>query len=130
MSNELDDLYENGIAQMRKQLGPHADQYLKPIYEMAPFFEKINVEFPYGSIYTREDKLDLKTRQLATVAALTVLGHSGTQLKLHLNASLRCGATKEEVIEVICQMVSYCGFPLATQALMVAREVFSEPEEK
>ncbi len=53
-----------------------------------------------------------------------MLGHSLPQLKLHVQAALRCGATREEVIEIITQMIAYCGFPAATNALLVAQQAF------
>lgn len=123
MSNER---YEKGMQQMRKQLGPEADNYVKAIHEISPEFARINVEFPFGDLYTREQALDLRTREIATVAALTVQGSSLPELKVHLKAALNCGVTKDEIIEVITQMIAYCGFPAATNALMLAKEVFKE----
>ena len=45
---------------------------------------------------------------------------------MHIDAALRCGASREEVIEVIIQMIAYCGFPAATNALMTAQAVFDD----
>ena len=87
---------------------------------MAPEFAWVNVTFPFGELYTR-DVLDLKTRELCTVAALTVQGSSLPQLKLHVSAALRCGASRDEVVEIITQMIAYAGFPAATNALMTLR---------
>jgi len=47
-------------------------------------------------------------------------------MRIHLRAALNCGASRMEIIEVITQMIAYCGFPAATNALMCAREVFEE----
>ena len=71
-----------------------------------------------------ESVLDIKTRELCTIAALTVQGFSLPQLKIHIEAALRCGATQAEIVEVITQMLAYGGFPAATNAIMVAKEVF------
>ncbi len=117
------ELYEKGLQQMRKQLGPKADDYVAAIAEISPEFARINVEFPFGELYTRP-QLDLRTRELATVAALTVMGHSQPQLAVHIQAALNCGATREEILEIILQMLAYCGFPAATNALMTAKKVF------
>ena len=65
-----------------------------------------------------------KTKELCTVAALTVRGDSLPQLKLHIECALRCGASKEEIVEVITQMILYGGFPVATNAILTAKEVF------
>lgn len=123
----MSDRYEKGLESMRQHLGPKADEYVEAIREVAPLFAKVNVEFPFGDLYGDEQSvLDQKTRELATVAALTVQGFSLPQLKVHVDAALRCGASKEEIVEVITQMTAYCGFPAATNAIMTAKAVFQE----
>ena len=84
--------YQRGMNEIRKQLGPMADSYIEKIKALAPEFAWVNVTFPFGELYTR-DVLDLKTRELCTVAALTVQGFSLPELKLHIHAALRCGAS-------------------------------------
>ena len=120
--------YQRGMNELRKQLGPMADSYIEKIKALAPEFAWVNVTFPFGELYTR-DVLDLKTRELCTVAALTVQGFSLPELKIHIKAALRCGASREEVVEVITQMIAYAGFPAATNALMTAQAVFQETDE-
>ncbi len=115
--------YKKGIEEMRRHLGSKADEYVETIRKVAPKFAKVNVEFAFGDLYG-DETLDQKTRELATVAALTVQGFSIPQLKIHIDAALRCGASKAEIVEIITQMIAYCGFPAATNAIMAAKEVF------
>ncbi|WP_428658960.1 carboxymuconolactone decarboxylase family protein [Reyranella sp.] len=117
--------YQRGMAEIRKQLGPMADSYIRNIKALAPEFAWVNVTFPFAELYTR-DVIDLKTRELCTVAALTVQGFSLPELKLHIKAALRCGASRAEVAEIITQMIAYCGFPAATNALMTMKAAFDE----
>jgi len=117
--------YRRGMAEIRKQLGPMADSYIRNIKALAPEFAWVNVTFPFAELYTR-DVIDLKTRELCTVAALTVQGFALVELKLHVKAAVRCGASRAEVTEVITQMIAYCGFPAATNALMTMKEAFDE----
>ena len=63
--------YQRGMTQIRKQLGPMADAYIRNIKALAPEFAWVNVTFPFGELYPRKT-IDLKTRELCTVAALTV----------------------------------------------------------
>lgn len=123
------ELYKKGMAEMRRHFGSAADQWIKSIKEIAPEFAKVNVEFPFGELYTR-DVLDDKTRELCTVAALTVQGFALPELKVHVKGALNCGATREEIVEVITQMIAYCGFPAATNGLLAAKEVIDEVDEK
>jgi 4-carboxymuconolactone decarboxylase len=80
--------------------------------------------FITGQMYARE-KIPHKTRQLATVAALTVLSRL-EELKLHTHAALNVGCTPEEVAEVIFQTAIYGGVPATNQALKVLRDVMKD----
>jgi len=116
-------LYRQGMQEMRHHLGAKADSLISKIEAISEEFARVNVEFPYGELYTR-DVLDDRVRELCTVAALTVQGFSSPQLKLHIEAALNCGVSREEVVEIITQMIAYAGFPAATNALLAANEVF------
>ena len=80
--------------------------------------------FITGQMYARE-KIPHKTRQLITVAALTVLSRL-EELKLHTHAALNVGCSPDEVAEVIFQTAIYGGVPATNQALKVLREVMKE----
>lgn len=82
--------------------------------------------FVSGRLYARE-KIPHQTRQLVTVAALTVLDRP-EELRLHLWAALNVGCTKEEITEVIFQMFTYAGMPVVNRALTVFRSVLEERE--
>lgn len=79
----------------------------------------------YGDLYARPG-LDLKSREIATVAALTALGNARPQLKIHIAAALNVGCTRTEILETIMQMAVYAGFPTALNGLFAAREAFSD----
>lgn len=116
--------YEVGIQLMNEVVGEsggHTRYFLKGI---APDFERFLVEFPFGDIYSRPG-LDLKSREIATIAALTALGYAIPQLKVHINGALNVGCTKEEIVEIMMQMAVYAGFPAALNGLNAAKEVFA-----
>ncbi len=117
-----------GLHEMRKHLGPEADEYVEKIKAISPAFAQVNVEFPFGDLYTR-GIIDDRVRELCTIAALTTQGYALPELRIHIRAALICGATCTEIIEVITQMIAYCGFPAATNALLSARDVFEELDE-
>ena len=48
------------------------------------------IEFGFGDEYSRPG-IDLKTRELATVAALVALGNARPQLEVHLHGALNVG---------------------------------------
>jgi len=55
----------------------------------------------------------MRTRQIATVAALTALGNAEPQLRWHIAAALNVGVSPEEIIETFYVMTVYAGFPRA-----------------
>ena len=121
--------FNDGMKEMRKHFGKVADSWIESIREISPEFAKVNVEFPFGELYTRS-VLDDKTRELCTIAALTVQGFSLPELKVHTVGALNCGASRDEILEVVTQMLAYCGFPAATNALKVVNEVFVDLDKK
>ncbi|WP_446387854.1 carboxymuconolactone decarboxylase family protein [Coleofasciculus sp. B1-GNL1-01] len=93
--------------------------------DISPDLMRFAIEFGYGDVLSRPG-LDIKLRQIATVAALTVLGDAQPQLKFHIQGALNVGCTRQEIIELITQMSVYAGFPKAINAMVVARDVFQE----
>ena len=121
--------FNDGMKEMRKHFGKVADSWIESLREISPEFAKVNVEFPFGELYTRS-VLDDKTRELCTIAALTVQGFSLPELKVHTVGALNCGASRDEILEVVTQMLAYCGFPAATNALQAVNEVFVDLDKK
>jgi 4-carboxymuconolactone decarboxylase len=80
--------------------------------------------FITGQMYARE-KIPHKTRQLISVAALTVLSRPD-ELRLHLHAALNVGCSAKEIAEVIFQTAVYGGMPATNQALKTLRSVLEE----
>jgi len=109
------------------KLNPDLEGILAERYDRAlPGFAKTLIEGAYGHFYAREG-LDLKTRQLATVAALTALGgQTAPQLKVNVEHALAAGANEREILEVILQMAAYGGWPAAINGLNAALEFFGE----
>jgi 4-carboxymuconolactone decarboxylase len=116
--------YEKGRQTIESIQGRSVEEIFKDLEDIAPDLSRFVVEFPYSEIYTREN-VDLKTREICTVAALTVLG-TVPQLKDHINAALNVGNSPTEVVEIIMQMSAYCGFPKAINGVIAAKEVFAE----
>ena len=116
--------YEKGKEVIESIQERTLEEIFKEIDDIAPDMSRFVVEFPYSEIYTRPE-VDLKTRELCTVAALTVLG-TIPQLKDHINAALNVGNSPEEVVEIIMQMSAYAGFPKAINGIAAAKEVFSK----
>ncbi len=117
--------YERGLEKLREIDGGAGERVLAGLAGIAPDFARYLVEFPFGDIYSRPG-LDLKSREIAVVAALTALGNAAPQLKVHIQGALNVGLTRDEIVEVIMQMAVYAGFPAALNGLAAAKEVFAQ----
>ncbi|MEG3224296.1 MAG: 4-carboxymuconolactone decarboxylase [Methanobacteriales archaeon Met13] len=118
-----EDRYQKGIKNL-KVMNPQSFKILEDnLKDIAPDLARYVVEFPYGDIYSRSG-LDLKTRELVTIASVTTMGCAQTQLKSHIKGALNVGCTKEEILEVLIQMAVYAGFPRAINGVLAAKEVF------
>jgi len=108
-----------------EQLNPDMEAVLEQRYgNLVPGIGESVVDYAYGQQYARPG-LDLKSRYLATIAALTALGNqTAPQLKVNIEGGLKVGLTQQEIVEVIWQMSLYGGFPAAINALNTALEVF------
>lgn len=118
------DRHEKGKSTLEDIQKRSVEEIFKDLDDIAPDLARFVIEYPYSEIYTR-DEVDLKTREICTVSALTVLG-TVPQLKEHINAALNVGNTPKEIVEIIMQMSAYCGFPKSINAVMAAKEVFAE----
>jgi len=122
------DRYHRGWEKLKEVDGEAGERVIESLKDIAPDFARYLIEFPFGDIYCRP-ALDLKSREIAVVAALTALGNVAPQLKVHINGALNVGCTRQEVIEVIMQMAVYAGFPAALNGLFAAKEIFKERDE-
>jgi len=115
---------ERGKRALAEIDGEAGHKVIAALADIAPDFANYVFEFSFGDIYSRPG-LDLRSREIATVAALTAMGTATPQLKVHIEAGLNVGLTKDEIIEVIMQMAVYAGFPAALNGLFAAKEVFA-----
>lgn len=109
--------------------GEAGHNVIAALADIAPDFATYVIEFPFGDIYSRPG-LDLRSREIATIAALTALGNASPQLKVHIHAGLNVGLSRDEITEVIMQMAVYAGFPAALNGLFAAKAVFAEADAK
>lgn len=117
-------LREIGTAKHAEIFGPGSAHWRAQFSQINPDAVDYLMKYCFGAYYCRPG-LDLKIRELCTVAALTVLGR-WPQLRSHIGGALRVGATKEEVTEVVLQMQNYGGWPVALTGLETAAAAFAD----
>ncbi len=100
------------------------DPGLNPVAEnVSEAFDLINATL-FGHIYQRET-LPSNVRSICTVAALIALDKPN-QLPGHITGALNYGWTKDQIVELITQMLFYGGYPACVNALNAAQKTFDE----
>jgi 4-carboxymuconolactone decarboxylase len=113
-----------GVKLRKKLNGKRFGKTSKVLVDEAPDLEQLVNEVLFGRIWSR-NTIDLRTRCVAVIAALTATGQR-PQLKNYLANAINVGVTREEIVEILQQLVFYIGLPPVTNALEVAQEVFRE----
>jgi len=115
---------DKGLELLHQVLGKErTDEVREAWSKLSPDFSRLVTDFAAGEVWSRPG-LELKTRSLITIAALTALGRPNG-LRLNIEMALNNGATRDEVLETILHMAVYAGFPACWEALVIADEVFS-----
>lgn len=117
--------YSRGMEMLKRIGGAGYDIPVHRLAQVAPDLARFTVEFAYGDILSRPG-LDLRLRQVATVAALMAHGSLQPQLKYHMTGFLNAGGEPAELVEMLFQAVAILGFPVAINAVGIVREIFRE----
>jgi 4-carboxymuconolactone decarboxylase len=125
----MTDRYQKGLEVLNSIDKDGAQRITEMLQDVAPDMAKFIIEFPYGDIYSRPG-LDMKTRELITIASLVTQGTASPQLKVHIRNALKVGCDRQEVVEVIIQTAVYAGFPAALNGLFAAKEVFANYQQE
>jgi len=119
--------FERGFAKLQEIDGEAGQRVIDSLADVAPDLARYVIEFPFGDVYQRPG-LDLRTRELITVASLTTQG-AIPQLRVHIHGALNVGCSPAEVMETIIQMAIYAGFPAALNGAFALKEVLAERME-
>ena len=83
--------------------------------------------YAFADIVSRPG-IDLRTREMLTVAMLSAMGTAQGQLEFHMRAALQTGVTRMELTEVVLQVSVYAGVPASMNAIAAAKAAFSAQE--
>lgn len=93
-----------------------------PWSDIAPRLTEISDTVLFDDIWQRPG-LGPRDRSLVTVASLIAL-YRHNELPFHVRKALENGVTRDEIIEVITHLAFYSGWPTASTALSVVRDIF------
>ncbi|MFM0643929.1 carboxymuconolactone decarboxylase family protein [Paraburkholderia bryophila] len=95
----------------------------KAFGDIAPALADYTDKVLFGEVWQRPG-LSPRDRSLVTVAGLVAMYRSN-ELPFHLGKALDNGVSRDELIELITHLAFYSGWPTASTALGIARQVFA-----
>ncbi|WAH59716.1 carboxymuconolactone decarboxylase family protein [Pseudomonas silvicola] len=124
----MSDNNKSGV-QMRRQVMGDAfvDRALGNATEFTQPLQDFVNEHAWGGVWNRGG-LELKTRSLITLAALTAL-KCPQELKGHVRGALNNGCTVDEIREALLHCAVYAGVPAAIDAFRAAQEVIDSYQQ-
>ena len=96
--------------------------------EFAPEFAHFNDDILFGENWNNSD-IDVKTRSIITVVALTSQGITDNSLKYHIMNAKNHGVSRKEMAAIITHVAFYAGWPKAWAVFNLAKEVYGEESE-
>lgn len=89
---------------------------------------EIILGFAFADVVSRPG-IDLKTREMLTVAMLASMGTASGQLDFHMRAAMNTGVSRQEIVEIVYQVAVYAGIPAAMNAIASAKKAFAKAHE-
>jgi 4-carboxymuconolactone decarboxylase len=123
---ETESLRERGLELLERLHGGHAGEAMvAEMRDVCPAFSDMTIDWAFGGVMARPG-LDLLTRQFVLIASCVTLGHAAPQLRAHVEAALKIGATKQQIVEVMLQLTFYAGGPAVRNSIMSVRDLLQE----
>ncbi len=113
-----------GAKKFAEIMGHPSEQMEKNFTDLAPDLATFILESVFGDVY-QDATLDNRTRMIVNVAALTAMGTAQPQLRNYLNAALRAGVSRQELVAIMVQLAAFAGVPAAINGVAACREVFA-----
>ncbi len=100
----------------------------KSFGDLAPELAKITDEVLFGEVW-ENPALSPRDRSLVTISCLISL-YRVNELPFHLERALANGVTPDEIIATITHLAFYAGWPCASAATGIARQVFANVQQE
>lgn len=121
--------FDTGMAVRRSILGDaHVDRAEASKSSFDEAFQTLITESAWGTVWA-SDGISNRERSMLTLALLAALGNF-EEIPMHIRATVRTGASKQDVLEAFQHVAIYAGVPRANHALKLARQTYTEMEQE
>ncbi len=123
----MPDRQSKGMRVRRAVLGDaHVDRAEATKTALDTPFQSLITNAAWGTVWA-SDAITRRERSMVTLALLAGLGNVD-EIPMHIRATTRTGASKQDVLEVFQHVAIYAGVPRANQALKLAKQTYEEME--
>jgi len=119
--------YRQGMATRRRVLGDaHVDRAEAATDAFDRPFQTLIAEAAWGTLWA-DDTIPLRERSMLTIALLAAEGNLD-EVAMHIRATARTGASKDDVMQALLHVAVYAGVPKANRAIKIAKVTYAEME--
>lgn len=123
----MPDRYATGMKTRREVLGDaHVDRAEAAKTDFDAPFQDLITNAAWGTVWA-SGAISRRERSMLTLALLAATGNFD-EIPMHIRATARTGASKQDVIEAFQHVAIYAGVPRANHALKLAKQTYAEME--
>lgn len=123
----MSERFDKGMATRRAVLGDaHVDKAEATKTDFDAPFQTLITESAWGTVWASE-AITLRERSMLTLALLAATKNFD-EIPMHIRATARTGATKQDVIGVFQHVAIYAGVPAANHAIKLAKQTYADME--
>lgn len=123
----MTDRFDTGMQVRRRILGDaHVDRAEAAKTPLDEPFQTLIAEAAWGNVWA-SDRISDRDRSMLTLALLAALGNF-EEIPMHIRATARTGASKDDVLEAFQHVAIYAGVPRANHALKLAKQTYADME--
>ncbi|KNG93445.1 4-carboxymuconolactone decarboxylase [Pseudaestuariivita atlantica] len=121
----MTDRYDTGMQVRRAVLGDaHVDRAEAAKSDFDAPFQDLITEAAWGTVWA-DDTISARERSMLTLALLAATGNFA-EIPMHVRATARTGASREDILQAFLHVAIYAGVPKANHAIKLAKDTFAE----
>ena len=121
----MSDRHALGMKVRREVLGDaHVDRAEAQKTDFDRPFQELITNSAWGTVWA-SDGISRRERSMLTLALLAATG-TWDEIHMHVRATARTGASRQDVLEAFQHVAIYCGVPKANHALKIAKQTYAE----
>ena len=125
----LSERHQKGMQVRRSVLGDaHVDRAEAAKTAFDEPFQTLITESAWGTVWA-DNTISYRERSLLTLALLAATGNF-EEIPMHIRATARTGASKEDIMQAFLHVAIYAGVPRANHALKLARQTYAEMDQE